>query len=562
MKFPFRSKKYLRQITAYIAGILLILSILFGLFFHFNNRKLLLQKIQETELQQSQNTLLQIDAYIAQLLAIANEFASFHIPADQLSITNNFWARTLLQEYLNSFPSTNSYIINIDLTLDSIALSPSAISHDLVLAEYNTFTIYSSASTAWPYYIDFTSSFKSPYNSVSITVDSYQLSWNIFNYQDRNRRTYLLSRDNIVLLTNHRQTFHTDIYQYYENLSPLMESSSDTALQTYGDYYCILSAPDSYGFRILSLIPADSYTWQFDHLNHQTLLLTIVFIGIVLAASIIIIKKFYTPIQDMISLLNIYIPNELQEYDNEITYIRESIQKYLPKPDTSPPPLQQRLNQMHSAQSAVMQHQINNHFLFNTLENIKTISIDELGKGNEIEEAIMHLKTIVQEGIRQKSSLVPLSHELNLVRAYVKLMALRFPDIETSITADTALDNCTVFKFSIQPILENCFSHAFTGDTDGEKRIAVQIYREENSLVIAVSDNGTGLDAASIQTINALLSDDSQLTSANHVGLQNVHRRIVSVFGPHYGVSFQNSETGTSFTIRYPIEDYHAFPHA
>lgn len=562
MRFSFRSKKYLRQITAYIVGSFLILSILFGMFFHFNNRKLLLQKIQETELQQSQNTLLQIDAYIAQLLAIANEFASFHIPADQLSITKNFWARTLLQKYLNSFPSTNSYIINIDLTLDSVALSPSAISHDLVLAEYNTFTIYSSASTAWPYYIDFTSSFKSPYNSVSITVDSYQLSWNIFNYQDRNRRTYLLSQDDTVLLTNHRQTFHTNIYQYYENLSPLMESSSDTTLQTYEDYYCILSAPDSYGFRILSLIPADSYSWQFDHLNHQTLLLTIVFIGIVLAASIIIIKKFYTPIQDMISLLNIYIPNELQEYDNEITYIRESIQKYLPKPDTAPPPLQQRLNQMHSAQSAVMQHQINNHFLFNTLENIKTISIDELGKGNEIEEAIMHLKTIVQEGIRQKSSLVPLSHELNLVRAYVKLMALRFPDIETTITADAALDNCTVFKFSIQPILENCFSHAFTGDTDGEKRISVQIYREENSLVIAVNDNGTGLDAASMQTISALLSDDSRLTSANHVGLQNVHRRIVSVFGTHYGVSFQNSETGTRFTIRYPMEDYHAFPHA
>ncbi len=41
--------------------------------------------------------------------------------------------------------------------------------------------------------------------------------------------------------------------------------------------------------------------------------------------------------------------------------------------------------QLHDAQTAVLQHQINSHFLFNTLENIKTISVTELGIDNEVD---------------------------------------------------------------------------------------------------------------------------------------------------------------------------------
>ena len=57
----------------------------------------------------------------------------------------------------------------------------------------------------------------------------------------------------------------------------------------------------------------------------------------------------------------------------------------------------QTLTQLHNAQTAVLQHQINSHFLFNTLENIKTISVTELGIDNEVENCIMLLNTIIRE---------------------------------------------------------------------------------------------------------------------------------------------------------------------
>lgn len=559
MKNPFRTKKYLRQVTFYTVGVLLSLSMFFGIVFLVQNERNLTERIYEAETQQSQNTLLQIDAYIEQLLAIGNEFAFLHVPSDQLNINTNYWARTILQEYLSSFPSTNSYIRNIDLELDSIPLSPSDIPHDVILAKYNTFTIYTSESATWPYYIDFVTSYRAPYNCVSITVDSYQLSWNIFNYQDRARRTYLLTEDNLILLTNHRQTCHMDITEFYPDIAPLMEKASESALQTYHDYYLVLSNPDQYGFRILSLVPKDTYYWQFNSLSYQTVLLCLIFTIIVAVAAYIIIKKFYTPIKDTISLLNIYIPTDLQVYDNEIAYIRESIQKYITKSGPEEPPLDKRLMQLHSAQSAVMQHQINNHFLFNTLENIKTISISELGKNNEVEEAIVLLKTIVQEGINQKASLGSLSHELQLVHAYVNLMELRYPDVETAVKADSTLGNCMVFKFSIQPILENCFTHAFHNQAGKPKRIWVDIYREGTDCVISVSDNGSGLDDEKLRKIEKLLADDCPQDPANHVGIQNVHKRIVSVFGSGYGISVRKAEVGAHFLIRYPITDERSF---
>lgn len=185
------------------------------------------------------------------------------------------------------------------------------------------------------------------------------------------------------------------------------------------------------------------------------------------------ISRFYSPIKQMILLLNTYIPDDLQEYENEITYIRNSITMYMSKEDVQPL-LQQTLTQLHNAQSAVLQHQINSHFLFNTLENIKAISVTELGKGNEVEDSIVLLNTIIREGILQKTSFVPLSRELHLVQSYLELMRLRFPDVESSLTVDRTLMDCSVFKFSLQPILENCFPMGSRGIQGAESQFPLR----------------------------------------------------------------------------------------
>ena len=254
----------------------------------------------------------------------------------------------------------------------------------------------------------------------------------------------------------------------------------------------------------------------------------------------------------MVTLLRTYIPDDVQDYENEIVFIHANITKYITKGKDAEPQMPQTLTQLHDAQTAVLQHQINSHFLFNTLENIKTISVTELGIDNEVENCIMLLNTIIREGIIQKTSIVPLSHELHLVKCYLDLMQLRYPDVESHLAVDETLLQCSVFKFSLQPILENCFSHAFTEETGRAKHIYIHIYRQENDLVIHIQDNGCGLKGDYLKELQQLNSD-MKTDQTHHVGIQNVHKRITNVFGARYGISMENTPPGTTVTIRYPI---------
>ena len=101
----------------------------------------------------------------------------------------------------------------------------------------------------------------------------------------------------------------------------------------------------------------------------------------------------------------------------------------------------------------------------------KAISIAELGMKNEVETSILLLNTIMREGVFQKKIFVSLAHELHLAKCYLELMFLRFADVEVKWSLDESLSQCQVFKFSLQPVLENCFSHAFKGSLGRQKMI-------------------------------------------------------------------------------------------
>jgi two-component system sensor histidine kinase YesM len=77
---------------------------------------------------------------------------------------------------------------------------------------------------------------------------------------------------------------------------------------------------------------------------------------------------------------------------------------------------------------------------------------------------------------------------------------------------------------------------------------------EEARLVIAVADNGRGMDEEALRRIEARLDDPGMETEDSYsIGLSNVHQRLRILFGEPYGMSIQ-SEPGvrTVVTIAMP----------
>ena len=106
----------------------------------------------------------------------------------------------------------------------------------------------------------------------------------------------------------------------------------------------------------------------------------------------------------------------------------------------------------------------------------------------------------------------------------------------------------------MQPILENCYKHAFVRGAP-EKRIDVSVFSRGHDLIMRIADNGCGVDPAVLQRLNATLRAGRMDDYEGHIGLFNVHSRIQLLFGCDYGVFFLPAEKGACVEIRYPLCD-------
>lgn len=209
------------------------------------------------------------------------------------------------------------------------------------------------------------------------------------------------------------------------------------------------------------------------------------------------------------------------------------------------------------AQFEALQSQINPHFLYNTLGTINSIAIIE--KVPLIAELSKSLANMFRYNISKNNDFVTLKDELNHINNYLNVQLIRFDGmIEKEINVDESLLSCKVVKFMLQPIIENCFIHAFK-DLDEEKGILrVVAYRQDLSVIIYVEDNGVLINQEKLDQMNKLL-DETEVEATNQqnkgIGLSNVNSRIKLAFGNEYGLSFQSLQTkGLRVIIRLPFE--------
>lgn len=204
-------------------------------------------------------------------------------------------------------------------------------------------------------------------------------------------------------------------------------------------------------------------------------------------------------------------------------------------------------------QSKMLKYQINPHFLYNTLNTIA--SMGELSDFPEIVTIAKNLSYIMQYNLRG-SSFVSLASEIEMVKSYIEIQQIRFPDT-FAVQYDIAEDvkELQIIKFILQPIVENIFQHGFSKKNQ-ENQILIRAYREEKRLFLVVRDNGRGIEKEKIREINAKLAEERKYTdeedTGEHqsIGIYNVNRRIRIYYGKEYGVRIaENTAQGAEMIL-------------
>jgi hypothetical protein len=166
------------------------------------------------------------------------------------------------------------------------------------------------------------------------------------------------------------------------------------------------------------------------------------------------------------------------------------------------------------AELRALQSQINPHFLFNALNTLYgTIPRGAAGA----RRMVLNLAEIFRYFLQSDKSFVPLSQEIEIVRAYLEVEQLRLGDrLQLEIHVDHGAGEVPIPVLSIQPLVENAIKHGVAQSSEsGYVRIKCELHFQQLRVLVENS-----------------ASDPVSESAGTGVGLQNVRRRLEICYGP------------------------------
>lgn len=199
-----------------------------------------------------------------------------------------------------------------------------------------------------------------------------------------------------------------------------------------------------------------------------------------------------------------------------------------------------------------LRSQIQPHFIFNTLGTIRAIIRTEPEKARAL---IKDLSDIIRRHIRPGKEINTVTEEMEFVDSYIRLEQARFGErIRIVTTIDPAVSKQAVPVFSVQVLVENAVKHGLAPKKEGGI-IEIRVRREDETVCIAVQDNGVGMNRECLDKMLEL-QPNNPLSGGIGIGLNNVHARIQRLFGSEYGISIESKENGGScVSFRLPWQE-------
>ena len=189
-----------------------------------------------------------------------------------------------------------------------------------------------------------------------------------------------------------------------------------------------------------------------------------------------------------------------------------------------------------------LQTQINPHFIYNTLDNIKYLILEEPEKASHLLEKFTH---ILRYSVNNTKHDVGLAEDVVYIEDYLYIQKTRFGErFKCSMEIEPECGQCTIPKLLLQPLIENSINYGFQKKM--ELSIEIKAWREDDYLLMRVQDDGPGVSPERLETLQRMIVCEEIKTE--HNGLQNLSRRIILKYGNGCGL-FIDSEEGKSFTV-------------
>ncbi len=202
-------------------------------------------------------------------------------------------------------------------------------------------------------------------------------------------------------------------------------------------------------------------------------------------------------------------------------------------------------------QFKALKSQVNPHFLYNSLQSIGAVALRS--NSPDVYKYVTSLSRMMRYSIRA-DQWVTVRSEVDYIKAYLELQMERFRTrLSYSIDIDETILDIIVPSMILQPLVENFFKHCYE---EGVYDAHLHIYGEirEEHLYLVVENNGPSITDVELKRLREKIytPGDEGTDSHEHIGLKNIHDRLVLNYGPRAGIEL-DTKRGQGFSVRLMI---------
>lgn len=402
---------------------------------------------------------------------------------------------------------------------------------------------------------------------VTLNINNFTQLFNQFDLLP-NSIIYILDGQNNVVASNEKSITNTVFKEDF------ITDSSDGATRTviYNNKKYFLQRKDIHelGWSIFALLPSEELLGDIEPVIQISLIIGILELFISIIISFFIIRGITNSVKQITEFaakigfgnvkerLNIRIHNELGIVVNCINSMLTQIEEMTKRIFNTQEKLYKAELNERQAELNALQSQINPHFLYNTLECIRSIA--EVHEVHEISDISLSMSNIFRYSIKQ-SHVVKLSDELNCIKNYFKIMDIRFRGrFRMQMEYDDSLLECEIIKMILQPLVENAIYHGLESKR-GTGTVEIKLHRlDDNIMECIVKDDGIGMDENTLDKLLETLAKEQQgafdgMESKRSIGLLNINNRIRAYYSQQNGLQIESERSiGTTVSFRIPIK--------
>jgi two-component system LytT family sensor kinase len=203
--------------------------------------------------------------------------------------------------------------------------------------------------------------------------------------------------------------------------------------------------------------------------------------------------------------------------------------------------------QAHEAQLKMLRYQLNPHFLFNTLNAISTLVLEE---NTELaNRMVTKLSSFLRYSLdNDPMQRITLEQELKALQLYLDIEKVRFEErLSLQLEIEDAAKEALIPSLLLQPLIENAIKYGIArAEGGGHLNISARVFAGE--LLMEVSDDGPGCELI-----------DGHVPESKGVGLANTRERLATIYGSEHSIKLSQTDPhGLTICIRIPYTPKHA----